>query len=613
MSLRRDEMLLEENGRDLIERSVALGHTAPASQAGRRARFNAMLDIIDGATESPVVLCDFGCGTGDLLAHIRRRGLRNITYVGADRSVQALAVARVRFPDATFVNIDINVPGDSLDAIACDYLVASDLFTLRHGLSYGEMWPFVVAAIERLWPKVRRGLAFNAISKMALRERGDVFRLPMDDAARLLRRLAGPRVRIRADYDLSEYTALAYRDAPPGQAPTARVPRVQGQAERKASVPVLRPLLPAADRLLPYLRRIDAARIYTNYGPLVCELEQRLAEHLAVPAGGVASASSGTAALTGTILAVAGRATSARPLALMPAFTFVATAAAAEQCGYQPYLADIDPETWMLDPGRLAEHPALAEVGVVIPVAPFGRPVPQGPWRAFRDRTGIPVVIDGAAMFDVGRAPPGYSFGAIPVALSLHATKGYGTGEGGAVVWADADRLRRVAQVLNFGFYDTRDSRTPSTNGKMSEYHAAVGLAGLDDWTERRTAFLAVAERYRRGMADAGLGDRFFAAPDIGFSYALFQCRSGAEAVRVQEAFQRGCVGWRLWYGGGLHHQSHFAALPRERLDTTDEMAPALLGLPMAPDLGEEQIARVIGTLAAALRRLERAGSRPAL
>jgi hypothetical protein len=42
------------------------------------------------------------------------------------------------------------------------------------------------------------------------------------------------------------------------------------------TIPVLRPLLPQADRLLPYLRRIDASRIYTNWGPLASELECRL-------------------------------------------------------------------------------------------------------------------------------------------------------------------------------------------------------------------------------------------------------------------------------------------------------------------------------------------------
>src|SRR5579859_6230368 len=95
------------------------------------------------------------------------------------------------------------------------------------------------------------------------------------------------------------------------------------------SVPVMRPLLPSADRLLPYLRRIDETRLYSNHGPLVLELERRLARHLQLDAG-VASANSGTSALIGAILAQVGFATKTRPLALMPAFTFVATALAAE-------------------------------------------------------------------------------------------------------------------------------------------------------------------------------------------------------------------------------------------------------------------------------------------
>ena len=60
-------------------------------------------------------------------------------------------------------------------------------------------------------------------------------------------------------------------------------------------IPVLRPLLPTAERLLPYLSRIDASRCYTNWGPLVSEFEGRLARHFRVPRHGVVSASSGTA------------------------------------------------------------------------------------------------------------------------------------------------------------------------------------------------------------------------------------------------------------------------------------------------------------------------------
>ena len=580
MLSRPDDELLAAGERNLRQHGDTAAGAGWPNETDRRTRFDVMLDVLDCSPDAPVVLCDFACGTGELLAHIQRRGLHNITYLGVDRSAEALSFARAKFPEATFVELDVNAPEADLSVIACDYLVANGLFTAKYGMSHEQMWSFVVATVELLWPHVRRGLAFNVMSKVVDWEREDLFHLPMDDSARLLHRLAGRRVRMRGDYGLYEYTAYAYRGEPwkPSRpAVTAAQPASPvAEPAKDGLLPAMRPLLPTAERIEPYLRRIDASRIYTNHGPLVCELECRLAEHFALPPGSVASASSGTAALMGAIIAAAGRATPERPLALMPACTFVATAVAAEQCGYRPYLADIDAETWMLDANRLTDHPALAKVGVVIPVAPFGRPVPQLPWQQFHDRTGIPVVIDGAASFGAGRGAPEQIFGAVPVVLSLHATKGFGTGEGGAVVWNDPDHIEQVTRALNFGFFGTRDLRSASTNGKMSEYVAAVGHASLDGWTNTRQAFLCVATRYRRAANQAGISDRLFAPPDIGMTYVIFACLSSAEAARVQDALRRDNIHWRLWYSDGLQTQSYFANLPGDRLRTTEQLMPRL-------------------------------------
>ena len=127
------DVLLEAYDRSLLDRGDTAGSVRPPNDADRRARFDAMLDVIDHPRESPVVLCDFACGTGDLLAHIRSQGLPHITYIGADRSAEALAHARARFPDATFVEVDIDAPNADLGAIACDYLVVNGLFTRRLG------------------------------------------------------------------------------------------------------------------------------------------------------------------------------------------------------------------------------------------------------------------------------------------------------------------------------------------------------------------------------------------------------------------------------------------------------------------------------------------------
>jgi dTDP-4-amino-4,6-dideoxygalactose transaminase len=371
-------------------------------------------------------------------------------------------------------------------------------------------------------------------------------------------------------------------------------------------IPVLRPLLPRAERLLPYLRRIDETRIYSNHGPLSGELERRLAKRLRLPRGGLACASSGTDALIGAILAVAGRATPERPLAMIPAFTFAATAAAVELCGYQPYLADVDADSWILDPEKLQQHRERDRIGIVVPVAPFGRPVPQQPWRRFHAVTGTPVVIDGAASIAGLADRPDIFLGEIPVAISFHATKAFATGEGGAVATHEVELAQRAAQALNFGIRDIRDCRMPSTNGKMSEYHAAVGLAELDGWPEKLAALNDLARRYRWHMDAAGLADRLYTAPDIAPNYVLFRCRDTAEAERVSASLSRNHIDFRLWYGRGLQHETYNRGLARDNLAVVEGLAPCLLGLPVAPDLPEDGIARAVASISAPLRESQR-------
>jgi dTDP-4-amino-4,6-dideoxygalactose transaminase len=377
-------------------------------------------------------------------------------------------------------------------------------------------------------------------------------------------------------------------EAPPASAPAARIP-------------VLRPQLPRAQALLAYLERIDAQRVYANFGPLVLEFERRLVGHFRQPEGALVSASSGTAALVAAILAGAGRATAARPLALMPAYTFVATAVAAEQCGFQPALADVDALTWALDPDRLRDDPLLARAGVVIVVAPYGRAFDQAAWAAFARDTGVPVVIDAAAAFEALGEDPGRSFGPVPVVVSFHATKSFATGEGGAVVCTDIAFVERAGQALNYGFSGSRESRMPSTNGKMSEYHAAVGLAELDAWPHKQRRMHAVADQYRRQLAARGLAAGLVAAPEISSSYVLWHAADAAEAAAVRRAFDRNDIGYRLWYGDGLARQPHFASAPSGSLDHTDAIAARLLGIPTAPDLGPDEVARVVAARAAAV------------
>jgi dTDP-4-amino-4,6-dideoxygalactose transaminase len=327
-------------------------------------------------------------------------------------------------------------------------------------------------------------------------------------------------------------------------------------------VAVMRPKLPGAAKVAPYLERIDASRTYSNFGPLNTALEQRLAAHYGTAERSVTAVSNAT---VGLALALTAQGVKPGALCIMPAWTFIASAHAAMMAGLTPYFVDVDPRTWQLDPAAMAEAIARApgEVAAVMPVAPFGRPVDARAWEAFRDKTGIPVVIDAAAGFDAAMAS------SIPTVVSLHATKALGIGEGGFVLSTDLALITEIRMLSNFGFDATRRAQMFATNGKLSEYHAAVGLAALDEWDETREEWKAAAGRYRTALQtnqmslQPGFGDRW-----VGSACVLELSRP--DARRVEEALTAAGIETRRWWGDGARsppgHQRPDRRDPRRSL-----------------------------------------------
>ena len=364
-----------------------------------------------------------------------------------------------------------------------------------------------------------------------------------------------------------------------------------------ASIPVYAARLPRAAALLAYLQRMDATGVYSNRGPLVREFEARLHAALGLADASIVTTASGTAALQAAILAAAGRATAARPLALVPGYTFAATAHAAQACGYDPVFADVDPGSWGLSASALCGHPALARAGLVLPVASYGRPHSQAEWAGFHAQTGIPVVIDAAASFEAVRRDPVALTGSIPVALSFHATKTFSTAEGGAVVWADRDGLRRVIQLCNFGMVGPREVGLPGFNGKLSEYHAAVGLASLDAMAELEGERAERERRFARAVRQAESSGPVVRWPQVASNYAIWAAPTTHAAARGCAALTAAGIGWRRWYGGGLHKEPYFAGSQALHLPVTEDLAARLIGIPCFAHIPADAVERTLSAL----------------
>src|ERR1044072_5894869 len=351
-------------------------------------------------------------------------------------------------------------------------------------------------------------------------------------------------------------------------------------------IPILRPILPSADRLAPYLKSIDATRLYSNFGPLTLTLEDRLARHHGPTAGTVA-----TVADAPLGLAVAPPRQQPPPgrLCAMPAWTFVASAHAAVMAGLVPYFLDVDPETWALDPKKLFDEiqRAPAQVGAVMPVMPFGLPLDIAAWDAFRSQSGIAVVIDAAAGFD-SLIP-----GATPAVVSFHATKVLGTGEGGFVISTDASIARAVRMRANFGFAGSRLSQAAAFNAKLSEYHAAVGLAALDEWDQARAEWSDAANAYLRALGGA---NQISLQPGFGESWVSSTCLlsfAHPQADRIEKFLTDRGVQTRRWWGSGAHAHPATASFPRAAVPATDMLARSTLAVPFYRDISAADIGRV--------------------
>ena len=250
-------------------------------------------------------------------------------------------------------------------------------------------------------------------------------------------------------------------------------------------IPVLRTLLPSASAIHRYNQDIDHNGVYTNFGKLNELLADRLSSLYQLNGNTVLLTSSGTIAIQSALLHYADLHAPFVPASHslrvgVPCWTFPATIQAILCVGMTPVLIDVDSRGYMSPQIAHSVINRGIHIDIFLPVLPFGRTIDCNEWDSFNDLTQIPVVIDAASC--VFSYKPSRTIAAV----SLHATKGISTGEGGFLISTNTDLVGQLKRRINFGFEYSRVANVLGSNGKLSEYSAAVGLASLDDYHRLR-------------------------------------------------------------------------------------------------------------------------------
>jgi dTDP-4-amino-4,6-dideoxygalactose transaminase len=363
------------------------------------------------------------------------------------------------------------------------------------------------------------------------------------------------------------------------------------------------PLLDLKGQYLPLRKEIRHAidevcdaQTFT-LGPLVERFERNLAHYCQTKfAIGV---SSGTDALLCALMAVG---VGAGDEVICPSFTFFATAGVVARLRAVPVFADIEPDTFNLDPAKL-ESRITKKTKAIIPVHLFGQMADMEAINAIAGRHGIAVIEDAAQA--IGAKRHGHRACSMSLAgcLSFYPTKNLGAfGDAGAICTNDA-AFAEKCQLLRVHGSGHRNTYFHEIIGGMFRLDAIqavvleVKLKYLDEWHEGRRRNAAI---YDKLLA----GSRVKTPRVLEGNWSVYNQYVVRVANRdqVKQALADKGIGSGIYYPIPLHLQKCFASLGYKEGDfpESERACREVLAVPCYPELTTEQVTYTAQELLAA-------------
>lgn len=236
-------------------------------------------------------------------------------------------------------------------------------------------------------------------------------------------------------------------------------------------IPVTEPFTPPIEEYQAQLQGIWQRNWFTNNGPLVIELENKLRQYFGLD--NMLLVSNGTIAIQ-----LALKALGVTKKVITTPFSYVATTSSLVWEGCDPVFADIDPDTLNIDPSKI-ESLIDEDTQAILATHCFGNPCDIEAIEVIARKHGIKVIYDAAHCFGTKyQGKSIFSFGDVSTS-SFHATKLYHTVEGGAVFSSNKKVIKTIEYLRNFGHDGPEKFNGVGINGKNSELHAAMGIVNL--------------------------------------------------------------------------------------------------------------------------------------
>jgi dTDP-4-amino-4,6-dideoxygalactose transaminase len=294
---------------------------------------------------------------------------------------------------------------------------------------------------------------------------------------------------------------------------------------------------------------------------------------------------------------------------ICPAFTFCATAEVVALCGATPVMADVEAETFNLDPASCDRAVAIAtrlglKPRVIIPVDLFGLPADHDAIAAVAAAHGMLVLDDAAQAF--GASYKGRRLGvfAPATATSFFPAKPLGCyGDGGAIFTDDDALAARLKSLRVHGEGgDKYDAEHIGLTGRLDTMQAAIVLEKLKIFPEEIAARNAAAARYAAGLAGVAMLPQV--APTTTSVWAQYTIRlAPGRRDALAAALKAQGIPTAIYYAQPLHRQAAYRHFPVADggVPVSERLAEEVISLPMHAYLEEPVQDRIIAAVRRAL------------
>lgn len=347
---------------------------------------------------------------------------------------------------------------------------------------------------------------------------------------------------------------------------------------------VTQPTLAPLEEVTELMEGIWKTGIMTHNGPLVQRFEKEIGEYLGV--SNIVSCTNGTLALQMAI-----RALRLKGEIITTPFTFIATSNSILWEGCTPVFVDIDPETFNIDPKKIEEKITYHTVAIM-PVHVFGNACDIDEIDQIANVHDLKVIYDAAHAVGLNyRGKSIFEYGDISC-TSFHATKMLNTVEGGACFTTDKSLDEKLRRIRFFGFENHTDIVEDGTNAKMTEVHAAVGLANL------RYLDRALADRkekylfYKNELSEIPSLSFQKIIEDCNYSYFPVVFKNEADLQKVIRKLNENHIYPRRYFYPSIN--TFIKLFPYVSMPKSENIASRILCLPLYYTLQKDEILRII-------------------